>query len=38
MADKEMMYRTAVVPLPMLNDQSTWAPAWAREEALPDGT
>jgi len=36
MADEEMRYTTAVGPLPILTDPSTWAPAWAREEARPD--
>jgi len=36
MADEEMMYRTAVGPLPVSTDPCTWAPAWAREEARPD--
>jgi len=36
MADKEMRCTTAVGPLPILTDPSTWAPAWAREEARPD--
>ena len=36
MADEEMAYRTVVGPLPVLTDPSTWAPAWAREEARPD--
>jgi len=33
MADEEMRYSTAVGPLPVLSDPSTWAPAWEREEA-----
>jgi len=36
MADKKMRYTTVVGPLPILTDPSTWAPAWAREEARPD--
>jgi len=36
MADEEMRYTTAVGPLPVLTDASTWAPAWARKEARPD--
>jgi len=36
MADEEMTYATTVAPLPVLTDPSTWAPAWAREEARPD--
>ena len=36
MAGEEMRYTTAVGPLPILTDPSTWAPAWAREEARPD--
>jgi len=36
MADKEVRYTTAVGPLPILTDRSTWAPAWAREGARPD--
>jgi len=36
MAGKEMGYTTAVGPLPILTDPSTWAPARAREEARPD--
>jgi len=38
MTDEEMMYRTAVGPLPGLTNPSTWAPAWAREEARTDLT
>jgi len=38
MADAEIMYRTAVVPLHVFTDPSTWAPAWAREEARLDET
>jgi len=33
MADEEMRYSTVVGPLPVLSNPSTWAPAWAREEA-----
>jgi len=33
-----MMYRTAVGPQPVLTDPSTWAPAWALEEARADVT
>jgi len=33
MADEKMRYSTAVGPLPVLSDPSTWAPAWEREEA-----
>ena len=33
MADEEMVYRTAVGPLPVLSEPSTWSPAWEREEA-----
>jgi len=36
MADEEMRYTTDLGPLPVLTDQSTWAPACAREEARPD--
>jgi len=36
MADEEMRYTTAMGPLPILTDPSTWGPAWAREEARPD--
>ena len=36
MADEEMRYTTVVGPLPILTDPSTWASAWAREEARPD--
>jgi len=35
-ADEEMRSTTAVGPLPVLTDPSTWALAWAREEARPD--
>jgi len=35
MADEEMRYTTAVGPLPDVTDPSTWAPAWAREQARP---
>jgi len=35
-ADEEMRYNTVVGPLPILTDSSTWASAWAREEARPD--
>ena len=35
-ADEEMRYTTVVGPLPILTDPSTWASAWAREEARPD--
>jgi len=38
MAEEQMMYRTAVGPLPVLTDPSTWALARAREEARPDVT
>jgi len=33
MSDEEMRYSTAVGPLPVLSNPTTWAPAWAREEA-----
>ena len=33
-----MTSSTAVGPLPVLTDPSTWAPAWAREEARLDVT
>jgi len=33
MADEEMRYSTAVGPLSVFSDPSTWAPAWEREEA-----
>jgi len=36
MADEEMRYTTAVGPLPVLTDPTTWAPAWEREQAHPD--
>jgi len=36
MADEKMRYSTAVGPLPVLADPSTWAPAWAREVARPN--
>jgi len=36
MADEEMRYTTVVGPLPILTDPSTWAPAWAPEEARRD--
>jgi len=36
MADEEMSYTTAVGPVNVLTDPSTWAPAWAFEEARPD--
>jgi len=36
MADEEIMSSTAVAPLPVFTDRSTWAPAWALEEARPD--
>jgi len=38
LADKKMMHRTAVGALSVFTYPSTWAPAWAREEALPDLT
>ena len=38
MAHEEMMYGTAVGPLPVLTDLLTWAPAWALEEVLPNVT
>jgi len=33
MADEKVRYSTAVGPLPVLSDPSTWAPAWDREGA-----
>jgi len=36
MADEEMRYTTVVGPLHILTEPSTWASAWAREEARPD--
>jgi len=36
MAEEEMGYTSAVGPLPILTDPSTWAPVWAHEEARPD--
>ena len=33
-----MTSSTAVGPLPVLTDPSTWAPAWVREEARLDVT